>query len=238
MMFNRHSSLSAAVSVAIHAALVLIVSMGLLRHSHNEIEKPPVIVELVRPKPEPPPPPPKPEPPKPEPPKPKPPKPEPVRPEPPRPAPPVPAPAPVPVPAPAPAVTVPETKPAPLPPEPAPKPAPVPQAPPAPPAPAAPPAPPSKTDVSISASYSASNAKPVYPTMSKRMSEQGTVVLRVLVKSDGSAGSVEVKSSSGFPRLDQSAVEAVKSWRFNPATLDGKAVDEWYQVPIPFKLQN
>jgi protein TonB len=234
MTLKRHSSVSAAVSVALHVAVIVIVSLGLLKHSHDDVEKPPVIIELVRPKPEPPPPPPKPEPPKPEPPKPKPPKPEPVRPEPPRPAPP--APVPTPPPAPSPAVSVPETKPAPQPPEPAPapapRPAPVPQAPPA------PPAPPAKTDVSISASYSASNAKPVYPTMSKRMGEQGTVMLRVLVKSDGSAANVEVKSSSGFPRLDQSAVEAVKSWRFNPATLDGKPVDEWYQVPIPFKLQN
>lgn len=234
MTLKRHSSVSAAVSVALHVAVIVIVSLGLLKHSHDDVEKPPVIIELVRPKPEPPPPPPKPEPPKPETPKPKPPKPEPVRPEPPRPAPP--APVPTPPPAPSPAVSVPETKPAPQPPEPAPapapRPAPVPQAPPA------PPAPPAKTDVSISASYSASNAKPVYPTMSKRMGEQGTVMLRVLVKSDGSAANVEVKSSSGFPRLDQSAVEAVKSWRFNPATLDGKPVDEWYQVPIPFKLQN
>ena len=232
MTLKRHSSVSAAVSVALHVAVIVIVSLGLLKHSHDDVEKPPVIIELMRPKPEPPPP--KPEPPKPEPPKPKPPKPEPVRPEPPRPAPP--APVPTPPPAPSPAVSVPETKPAPQPPEPAPapapRPAPVPQAPPA------PPAPPAKTDVSISASYSASNAKPVYPTMSKRMGEQGTVMLRVLVKSDGSAANVEVKSSSGFPRLDQSAVEAVKSWRFNPATLDGKPVDEWYQVPIPFKLQN
>ncbi len=74
--------------------------------------------------------------------------------------------------------------------------------------------------------------------MSKRLNEQGTVVLRVLVRSDGSAGTVEVKSSSGFSRLDQAAVDAVKTWRFNPATVDGKPIDEWYQVPIPFKLQN
>jgi protein TonB len=97
---------------------------------------------------------------------------------------------------------------------------------------------PSRTDVSIPASYSASNQKPIYPNMSKRLGEQGTVVLRVLVKADGNAGEVEVKSSSSYPRLDQAAIDAVKTWRFNPAKIDGKAIDEWYQVPIPFKLQS
>lgn len=111
---------------------------------------------------------------------------------------------------------------------------------PAPPSPAPAPAvtAPSKTDVSIPASYSASNQKPIYPNMSKRLGEQGTVVLRVLVKADGSAGEVEVKSSSNYSRLDQAAIDAVKTWRFNPAKIDGKATDEWYQVPIPFKLQS
>lgn len=90
----------------------------------------------------------------------------------------------------------------------------------------------------ISASYGATNEKPKYPMMSKRIGEQGTVILRVLVKSDGSAGAVEVKISSNYPRLDQAALEAVKYWRFVPATSDGKPIDEWYQVPIPFKLQN
>ena len=82
------------------------------------------------------------------------------------------------------------------------------------------------------------NIKPSYPPMSKRLSEQGTVVLRVLVKSDGTAGTIEIKSSSGFPRLDQAAIDAVKTWRFNPATNDGKPVDEWYPAPFTFKLQS
>ena len=60
----------------------------------------------------------------------------------------------------------------------------------------------------------------------------------VLVKSDGTVGAVEVKSSSGYPRLDQAALDAVKTWRFNPAARNGKTVDEWYQVPVPFKLQS
>ena len=74
--------------------------------------------------------------------------------------------------------------------------------------------------------------------MSLRLGEQGTVLLTVLVKSDGTASDVEVKSSSGFPRLDRAAIEAVKTWRFNPATVDGKPVDKSYDVPVTFKPQN
>lgn len=80
------------------------------------------------------------------------------------------------------------------------------------------------------------NQKPIYPNMSKRLGEQGTVVLRVMVKADGNAGKVEVKSSSSYPRLDQAAIDAVKTWRFNPPKVDGKAIDGWYVIPFPFKL--
>jgi protein TonB len=119
------------------------------------------------------------------------------------------------------------------PPVPAPAPAPAP----APTAPSAPKAS-TRTEVSISASYAAANRKPEYPKMSLRLGEQGTVVLTVMVKSDGSASDVEVKSSSGFARLDRAAAEAVKTWRFNPATVDGKAIDKSYEVPITFKPPN
>lgn len=64
------------------------------------------------------------------------------------------------------------------------------------------------------------------------------MVLRVLVRADGTAGVVEIRTSSGSALLDQSARNAVQTWRFNPATNDGKPVDEWFLIPIPFKLQN
>lgn len=113
-----------------------------------------------------------------------------------------------------------------------------PSAPAAPPGPAAPPAPPVNTGVSIPASYAASNRKPDYPALSRRYEEQGTVVLQVLVKADGTAGEVKLKSSSGHPLLDKSAMSTVQSWRFIPAIRDGKPVAEWYPVPITFTLQN
>lgn len=103
--------------------------------------------------------------------------------------------------------------------------------------PSVPPAP-AKTSVSIPASYAASNRKPAYPSLSRQYEEQGTVVLRVFVKADGTAGQTEIKSSSGYPLLDESAKTAVQTWRFNPATSDGKPVADWFLIPIPFKLQN
>lgn len=112
-------------------------------------------------------------------------------------------------------------------------------APPPPAAPPAPPAPPAPVRTSASeASYAATNRTPPYPRISLNNGDEGTVVLRVLVTAEGTAGAVEIKVSSGHSLLDESARRTVLSWRFKPATVDGKPVAEWYQVPIPFKLQN
>jgi periplasmic protein TonB len=230
-MISLRSGASISATVLLHVILAFLFMLGLMEHTITPPEAPPVLVELMQSQPTP---------------KtieqpvakpiPAPPRPQTVA-----------APAPTPQPQPSPSkVSTPTevAQAAPVAPVSAPT-APTPPAPTrveAPPAPAPTTAPvviaPSKTDVSIPASYSASNQKPIYPNMSKRLGEQGTVVLRVLVKADGSAGEVEVKSSSSYPRLDQAAVEAVKTWRFNSAKIDGKAIDEWYQVPIPFKLQS
>ena len=70
--------------------------------------------------------------------------------------------------------------------------------------------------VSISASYANTNQKPEYPSQSRRFNEEGTVVLSVFVTAEGMAGAVEIKSSSGFPMLDQSAIDAVKKVAFQP----------------------
>lgn len=81
-----------------------------------------------------------------------------------------------------------------------------------------------------------SNPKPPYPSASRRLSEAGTVYLRVHVSAEGHAHKVEVKTSSGFPRLDQSALETVAQWRFVPAKRGSTAVTSWVVVPIVFSL--
>ncbi len=91
--------------------------------------------------------------------------------------------------------------------------------------------------VSISATYAASNPVPPYPAIARRLGEQGTVILRVLVAADGSAREIQIKKSSGSPTLDRSAETTIKQWRFNPAKIDGKPVEEWYETRWTFKLE-
>lgn len=82
------------------------------------------------------------------------------------------------------------------------------------------------------------NPKPLYPHASRRLGEEGKVVLRVLVSADGDAKQVELKHSSGFQRLDQAAEEAVSRWRFVPAKRGDQAVTAWVVVPIVFSLNS
>ena len=81
------------------------------------------------------------------------------------------------------------------------------------------------------------NPRPVYPPMSRRMGEEGKVFLRVRVEADGRPSQVEIKTSSGSPRLDQAAEDAVRRWRFIPAKRGGEAVSAWVIVPISFNLK-
>lgn len=80
------------------------------------------------------------------------------------------------------------------------------------------------------------NPAPEYPRMSRRLGEQGKVMLNVLVSVTGSPETVEILKSSGFERLDEAALNAVKHWRFEPARKGGKAVSAYVHVPMPFSL--
>jgi periplasmic protein TonB len=82
------------------------------------------------------------------------------------------------------------------------------------------------------------NPEPPYPALSRRSGEQGRVILRVRVSPRGAAEEVEVRTSSGFPRLDQSARETVLRWKFVPAKRGAEAVPAWVLVPISFRLES
>lgn len=83
-----------------------------------------------------------------------------------------------------------------------------------------------------------SNPAPAYPPLSRRMGEQGKVMLRAHVLPSGSADDVVVKTSSGSTRLDNAALDAVRKWKFVPARQGGELVAAWVQIPITFSLEN
>lgn len=221
--------------IALHAALIFA-----LAHYRTEVTPPvpPVMVTLITPEPAP-------EPPKPEitPPKPLPAAPKPVKkkvqPKPEK------RPDPVPVVQPEPQLVsrAPDPVPAPAvaaPPEPTP-PAPVVETPPPPaaPQPAVTKAEPVEEEVDppkFNADY-LDNPAPRYPPLSRRMGEQGRVLLRVHVAAAGTAMEVTLHKTSGFERLDRAALETVKQWKFVPARQGDKPVSAWVIVPIQFNLK-
>lgn len=78
---------------------------------------------------------------------------------------------------------------------------------------------------------------PIYPRLSQRLAEQGSVELRLRVRSDGTVAEVVVTRTSGFERLDEAAREGVRAWRFRPATLDGVAVDSDFVHRVTFRIE-
>ena len=118
---------------------------------------------------------------------------------------------------------------------------PTPAAPPAPAAPAAPPAPPAPPaprieQPSSNAAY-LNNPAPGYPSISRRMGEEGKVVLRVLISADGKPEKIEIHKSSGYERLDRHAQDTVQRWRFVPGKRNGVPEAMWNLVPINFVLE-
>jgi len=81
-----------------------------------------------------------------------------------------------------------------------------------------------------------SRVDPIYPSASRRAGEEGTVRLKVLVDERGRPRDVTVANSSGFPRLDQAAMDAVRKWRFVAATDGANAITAWTQVAVTFRL--
>jgi protein TonB len=59
----------------------------------------------------------------------------------------------------------------------------------------------------------------------------------VLVNAEGQPEQVELRTSSGSPRLDGSALETVRRWKFVPARQGERPVAAWVLVPISFRLE-
>lgn len=80
------------------------------------------------------------------------------------------------------------------------------------------------------------NPAPAYPSLSRRLRESGTVLLEILILPDGSVGEIKVKESSGYRRLDDTAIKAVRQWTYIPAKRGDEAIAYWYVQPLEFSL--
>lgn len=210
-MSSKHSSLISLLLVAaVHLGALAAIVLSTPEPTPVEVIQPTIQGVIVMAEPEPAPPPPEPLPP---------------------PPPPEKKPEPTPKPKPKPLPKAPPSERAVKAPEPEPPPTP-PVAQPAEPKPAAPaPVVPPRADAG-----QISNPAPAYPSLSRRLREEGLVVLEILIRADGSVGEIKLKASSGFKRLDEAAINAVKRWRYQPATQGGQAIDFWYEQPLEFNL--
>jgi periplasmic protein TonB len=77
-----------------------------------------------------------------------------------------------------------------------------------------------------------------YSLVSRRLGEEGRVLMKVLVSADGSAENVQIEKSSGSERLDNAAINAVKRWRFIPAKKNNEALSAYVIVPVKFSLDS
>jgi protein TonB len=78
---------------------------------------------------------------------------------------------------------------------------------------------------------------PNYPMLSRRMNETGIAVLRVELDEQGHVAAARVATGSGYARLDDAALAAVKTWRCTPAQRNGQPVRAVALQPFKFVLQ-
>ena len=77
---------------------------------------------------------------------------------------------------------------------------------------------------------------PRYPAQARRSGAHGAVVIRGIVRRDGSIDDVEILKDAGYG-LGDAARDAVRRWRFRPATLNGEPIDVYYTVTVNFRLR-
>ncbi len=80
------------------------------------------------------------------------------------------------------------------------------------------------------------NPSPLYPRTARRKGWEGTVFLKVLVNPNGTLEKIVIAKSSGYPMLDDSAMETVKKWEFSPAQTGLLKFASWITIPVQFTL--
>lgn len=102
--------------------------------------------------------------------------------------------------------------------------------------------PPPKADVVVAPRSNPRNpiTQPEYPTMSKRLGEEGSVILLLTLDAEGRVTEASVDTPSGFERLDEAALKEAKrprQWRFLPGSINGKAAPMQFKFRVVFKIE-
>jgi TonB family protein len=78
-----------------------------------------------------------------------------------------------------------------------------------------------RTDAKLDADHADTQYRHPYPAFSKKLAEEGQVLLRVVVDGQGKPTGATIAQSSGYARLDDAGLQTVMRWRFKPATVNG-----------------
>jgi len=82
------------------------------------------------------------------------------------------------------------------------------------------------------------NPHPEYPLIARKKGWQGKLLLNVLVGKNGEVIDINIVKTSGFEILDKTSIETVKNWKFIPARIGKKRIEDNLNIPVSFKLIN
>jgi periplasmic protein TonB len=82
------------------------------------------------------------------------------------------------------------------------------------------------------------NPPPGYPEMARQQGYEGIVLVSAEILADGRVGKTVISKSSGYAILDQTAIKAVRAWKFEPAKKSGAPCKTWAELPIKFVIND
>ena len=98
-----------------------------------------------------------------------------------------------------------------------------------------------KSIFASSATYkigSAKNPHPTYPLIARKKGWEGRVIIQAEIDREGNVSDIKVLKSSGFKVLDNASLETLKIWKFTPAKIGDKFVDDTVNIPVKFLITN
>ncbi len=82
------------------------------------------------------------------------------------------------------------------------------------------------------------NPAPAYPREARQHGWEGVVILKIVVDQSGYPAQIEKEQSSGYGNLDESALKAVKKWKFMPAKIGSIPIQSTVRIPVKFELED